>query len=490
MSRLPLRTRITLLAVGPLLAAMALLVASGGITEIDETVAIGTLESSGEALAEADADLARYVDDLRSRLGDKGDESFDDWGDIPGLRRAFYDEAGSRVGFDPVGAVTLTETIQCRASSTLVACESETVDDSPRLPDWASQLVRERADEADDVPFVVHGFVATDQAGVATLIRLETDIFAASEGDLSAGLGNLAGIVLVGLLVGFGAVTWFLLGRVLSPVEAIRTQVDRIGAGNLDQRVPVPEADDELRHLAETMNRMLDRLERASESQRRFISDASHELRSPITATGATLELAIGDPGAADWPEVATILEEENTRLAKLVDDLLLLARLDEEQQSGRFGRPSSVDLDELCLTEAERSHPVEVSVHVAAPARVVGDAAALTRAIRNLVDNAAGYAATSVRIEVDSAGPDAVVRVVDDGPGVAAEHVDRIFERFFRADESRTRTTGGGAGLGLAIARQVAENHGGTLSVVDPPPDAGAAFELRVPSEPVPVRG
>ena len=158
----------------------------------------------------------------------------------------------------------------------------------------------------------------------------------------------------------------------------------------------------------------------------------------------------------------------------------------------------SSVDLDEICLIEAERSHPVDVTVRVVAPARVRGDVSALTRVIRNLVDNAAEHARSAVRVEVDESGSDAVVRVIDDGPGVPPELAERIFERFFRADESRARTGGsdrsggGGAGLGLAIARQVAERHGGSLTVVESPPGGataggatagGATFELRLPT-------
>jgi len=486
MSRIPLRVRITLLTVAAAAAGTILLALSGGFDQIDESVAIGSLESSAEALAKTDDQLADYVTELKGRMEDRDDGPFDDWGDHPGLNRAVLDDGGSKVTFEPDGPVTLTETMQCRASPTVVACESDTISDQPRLPDWAAQLVSLRADEANEVPIVVHGFVATDEAGGSTLIRLETDIFAASENDLTTGTGNLVILILPFLLLGLGMLTWFLIGRVFSPVDAMRAQVDRIGAGSLDQRVPVPEANDELRQLAETMNQMLDRLQQANESQRRFISDASHELRSPIAATGATLELANANPSRTDWPEVAAVIEEENARLARLVDDLLLLAAMDENAQSGRQRSWSTVDLDEICLTEAERSHPVDVTVHVASPARVTGYLPGLTRAVRNLVDNAAAHAVSAVRVEVATDGPEAVVRVIDDGAGIDPEFTERIFERFFRIDESRARTGegggGGGAGLGLAIARQVADRHDGMLTVVDST-GPGAAFELRLPS-------
>ena len=505
MSRVPLRMRITMVTVGVVAAAIVLAILSGSINEIEESVAVGTLESSAEALSVTDDQLADYVHDLRVRLERHDGGSFDDWGDHPGLRRYVLTADGTATAFDPVGPVTLTQTLRCRASSMLTACESDSTGSAssmePDLPEWAADLVTQRAEQVDEVPIVVHGFVAVDETGVATLIQSETDIFAASEQRLTAGVGLIVLVLAPLLLLGFGAMSWFLLGRVLRPVEAMRAQVDRIGAGSLDQRVPVPPADDELRHLAETMNRMLDRLERARESQRRFISDASHELRSPIAATGATLELANADPEGADWPEVAAVIEEENARLASLVDDLLLLARMDEDVSSGRQVPISTVDLDEVCLAEAARSRPLPVTVRISAPARIIGNVGSITRAIRNLVDNAVAHATSSVRIDVDVDGDDAVVRVVDDGPGVAPEYADRIFERFFRVDESRTRSAGaaavsgrtsrvgGGAGLGLAIARQVVEQHGGTVAVVDSAVDgtsvsaAGATFEIRLPT-------
>ena len=157
-----------------------------------------------------------------------------------------------------------------------------------------------------------------------------------------------------GLIILVGLVAWVLVGRALRPVEAIRAQVDEITATTMHRRVPVPNTDDEVARLARTMNGMLDRLERASSRQRAFVSDASHELRSPVSTIRAELEVASADADHADWPEVAQRTLGETDRLGRLVDDLLALARLDEAQ-----GPPKRVpvDLDDLVLEESTRTH-------------------------------------------------------------------------------------------------------------------------------------
>lgn len=315
-----------------------------------------------------------------------------------------------------------------------------------------------------------------------TLESTEGELDGAVGVDVDTSFDEVAVVFGALLLVGLTALTWFVLGKALSPVEAIADQVDRIGAGNLDQRVPVPEADDELRRLAETMNRMLDRLEQSDDSQRRFVSDASHELRSPITAIRATMEVAAANPDDADWQHTAEVVQEENDRLAALVDDLLLLARMDEQSAGGSISRMEEVDLEEICLEEAARPRPVEVSVRVVTPARVAGSAKMLTRAVRNLVDNAAAHAVANVWLEIEQTETAAHVRVRDDGPGVAPEVAEQIFERFVRVDESRVRDGTGGAGLGLAIARHIAEIHGGQL-VLEPSDGAGACFVMTLPT-------
>ena len=208
---------------------------------------------------------------------------------------------------------------------------------------------------------------------------------------------------------------------------------------------------------------MLARLEAASRVQRRFVADASHELRSPLATIRAELEVARRHPGTADWDAVADDVLAETARLDRLVADLLLLARADEHAHTLRR---EDVDLDDLLLDEAHRLRAagVEVSVH-APPVRVTGDGPGLHRAMRNLTDNAVLHGGRHVSLTLRADGPVAVVEVADDGEGIPAAMRDRVFDRFVRLDDSRERSAGG-TGLGLPIAREIARAHGGDLRV------------------------
>ncbi len=485
MKSIPLRVRITLLVLATSALTIAVIVLFGAVSSIDEDVAVESFESTSEAMVQTDERLHTYSERLQARIRgwfeDEGGQPFQDWNEEDGIGNLqVLDVGGREIELISDGQVQIVGTVRCRATADFLNCQEE--DDGSGPVRWAINEVERRAETVSlDVPVVVHGIVIRDSAGDNLLVRFEADVFAADE-EISSGIEDLALIVLPLLLVIIGAITWFSLGRALSPVQGMIDQVDEIGVDSLDHRVPVPEADDELKHLATTMNQMLDRLQGANERQRQFISDASHELRSPITATGATLEVARSNPDEADWEHVAAVVDEENTRLASLVDDLLLLARMDESAGSNPSSGDWQVDLEEICLAEADRPHPVDVNVKVIEPVRVAGNVSTLTRAIRNLVDNAAAHAATGVRIEVGHRGPEAIVRVHDDGPGVPPEYADKIFERFVRADESRVRNGTGGAGLGLAIARRVAHNHGGRLDLVPAIEGSGATFELGLP--------
>ncbi|MYW00410.1 HAMP domain-containing sensor histidine kinase, partial [Streptomyces sp. SID3343] len=294
-------------------------------------------------------------------------------------------------------------------------------------------------------------------------------------------VGLLAvGCPVVVLLV--AGATFAFVGRALTPVEAIRRKVSVISASSLDERVPVPPAHDEVARLAETMNAMLDRIETQVETRRRFVADAGHELRSPLTTlhTGLELLAAHGDLTARDAATVG-ILGHESERLSRLVDGLLLLARADEH---GLRPDPSDVDLDDLVDAERRRlavQHPrVRVSARID-PVRVHGDAHRLAQAIRNLADNAARHAASVVSFAVYEEDGHAVIEVGDDGPGVPEADRERVFERFVRLDASRTRDSGG-TGLGLAIVREVVRAHGGTVRVGAREP-TGALFLIELPS-------
>jgi signal transduction histidine kinase len=258
----------------------------------------------------------------------------------------------------------------------------------------------------------------------------------------------------------------------------MRRRVAGITATDRGARVPVPPSRDEVALLATTMNAMLDRLADAADAQRRFVADASHELRSPLATIRAAHEIAAVHPEASDWATVNADVLAEVQRLERLVDDLLFLARFDEH---GPRWHPEDVDLDDLVTTEAgrlRRTTGLAVVVHQT-PVRMVGEPDQLARVLRNLTDNAARHAAARIELRVDRLGSDAVIDVIDDGPGIPVAERERIFERFVRLDASRQRGAGG-AGLGLAIAREIVRTHGGELSAV--PRADGAHLRVRLP--------
>ncbi|UWP80827.1 HAMP domain-containing histidine kinase [Dactylosporangium fulvum] len=295
-----------------------------------------------------------------------------------------------------------------------------------------------------------------------------------------AAIGALAvGLPVLTLVV--GAATFLFVGRTLRPVDAMRRQADTITARNLHTRLPVPAAADEIAALATTMNTMLDRIEAATAAQRRFVADASHELRSPLATVHAGLDIL----AAADLPPAAranvTRMHRESDRMARLVADLLLLARMDE---SGLPLRRADVDLDDLVYAERERLRAERPELRIVAhvtPVRVHGDPHHLQRALRNLLDNAARHAKSTVELRLARDGGTAELTVRDDGPGIAAADRDRVFGRFVRLDDDRSRS-GGGTGLGLPIARDIVAAHGGTLTV-DDAPGGGALLHIRIPA-------
>ncbi|GAA3125533.1 HAMP domain-containing sensor histidine kinase [Streptosporangium carneum] len=292
-------------------------------------------------------------------------------------------------------------------------------------------------------------------------------------------VGLLAVAVPVSLLF-VGGLTYRLSGRALAPVEGIRSQVASIGGGggDLSARVPVPPTRDEVAGLATTMNQMLDRLESAQAAQRRFVADASHELRSPLTSVLGGLELAEQDGWRTD-PETLRTMRAEAVRLRGLIDDLLLLARADER----RTGAPrEEVDLDDVVAQERSRLRRTSTLLVRArlVPVKVDGDRQALVRLVRNLVDNAARHARTTITLAVRPDGDTAVVEVADDGPGVPDGDRERIFDRFVRTDGARGREAGG-AGLGLAIVAEIARRHHARIEVGDSP-GGGALFRVRFP--------
>jgi len=270
--------------------------------------------------------------------------------------------------------------------------------------------------------------------------------------------------------------TWLVTGRALRPVRAISERTQAISASNLSDRVPVPKAHDEIHELASTMNDMLARLDASHQQQRQFVADASHELRSPVAASRVQLEVGLANPEGTDWPATATAVLTEQRHLGRLVDDLLALGRLDE----GGVGVTAEVDLDDVLSRESARTQLVPVVVDECEHVRLLGNEQLLTRLVRNLIDNAARHTATDVHITLRRNGQQATLDVDDNGPGVPPADRDRIFQRFTRIDEARGRTDGG-AGLGLAIAREVARAHGGEVRC-DDSPRGGARFTVTLP--------
>ena len=284
---------------------------------------------------------------------------------------------------------------------------------------------------------------------------------------------------LVSLVAGLA---WLLAGRALRPVRLVTERVDEIGSHSLLERVPVPSSTDEVAELATTMNRMLDRLETASTAGRRLVSDASHELRTPVAVMRTELEVARRVP-ANDWDETSQILLGELDRLNDLVGDLLLLARGDERAVSR-----DPVAIADIARDVAARRRRVPVAVVAPADTAgsiVLGDEAALRRGLDHLVANAARHAADEVVVTVEVADADVAVHVDDDGPGIPRDHREAAVRRFVRLDEGRGRDEGG-AGLGLAVSSDVAAAHGGVL-VLGESPTGGLRATVRLAKSPGP---
>jgi signal transduction histidine kinase len=288
---------------------------------------------------------------------------------------------------------------------------------------------------------------------------------------LEIGLPILLGVV--------GLICWWIVGRALRRIEALRREVAEIATRPGEHRVAVPATDDEVGRLARTLNTMLDRMEHLSARERRFVADASHELRSPIANIRTALEVALHRPESADWPRVAGDVLTEDSRMAQLVEDLLLLARSDEGHLvAASEGRDLLVVARQVVAAGDYAAGPPAVTVS-GTSARVLVPGAYLERVIANLVDNARRFALSHVEVLVQSDDRFATLQVHDDGPGVPDAARCRIFERFVRLDEARDRDHGG-FGLGLAIVADLCRAYGGTIEVSDGQP--GAVFSVRFP--------
>lgn len=304
---------------------------------------------------------------------------------------------------------------------------------------------------------------------------------------LVAALLLTGGLVLLICALG----SYWLAARSFAPIQQLAQTARRIQAGNLHQRVPVPPAHDEVQYLALTLNEMLDSLEQAFNRQRRFVADASHELRTPVAVIRNKAGVALlGTPTLAETTTVLQEIRGETERLSHLINDLLMLARGDEGQ--ARFEHePVQFDhLVETVVAAAEvlaSERRIYLSVQVCEPVVLIGDEARLIQVVMNLVDNAIRYTnpGGSVQVRVTK-GPTAACLIVQDtGIGIAPEHLPHIFERFYRADPARERTGSGSSGLGLAIVEWIVRMHGGTVQVASQV-GRGSCFTVLLPLSPV----
>ncbi|MFF0341587.1 ATP-binding protein [Kribbella sp. NPDC004875] len=281
------------------------------------------------------------------------------------------------------------------------------------------------------------------------------------------------------LLLVVGAASWMLTGQALRPVERIRTRVQGIESSDLTERVPVPQTDDEIARLAATMNEMLDRLQTGQATQRAFVADASHELRSPLATIAAGLEVIEPSARGQSWQELLRLMKGEAERMRRLVENLLLLAKADD---AALPMHRTEVDLDDLVDMEILRlreNNRIRVVGDVR-PVRVYGDPLRLSQLIRNLVENAATAAHSTVRLSTTERDGHALLTVQDDGDGIPESDRQRVFERFVRLDTSRARASGG-SGLGLSIVQEIIKAHHGTVTL-GPADDGGTTATVMIP--------
>lgn len=356
--------------------------------------------------------------------------------------------------------------------------------DLQRLVDFGDVTLHTRVDTGEDVLLAARLGTVVFQPGmdrflVILLVAVPSTSFTTALGQLRTSLFLTA----LGGFVIFGLGVWFLSQRVLSPLKRITNSAARVTGQDLSQRVPVPRSNDEMKEMAVTINRMLDRLQESFDTQRRFTADASHELRTPVTAiqghSNYLLRRTRPDPEQVDS---LTVIRRESERMAKLVNDLLELARADAG---------FSIEAEPMNLVEvAENVHlevaPVagstEITVSSPRPVmQVMGDSTRLKQVVLNLVQNALNAGAGRITIGFNEEQGEVVMEVLDDGPGIPENALPHLFERFYRVDGARS-TRGNGSGLGLAIVNWIVQQHGGAVEV-ESRVGEGSVFRVRLPA-------
>ncbi len=320
-----------------------------------------------------------------------------------------------------------------------------------------------------------------DKPGVAFVLARSSQQVVTATGTLRRllAVAGTAGSLLLAVLI------WWVVGRALRPVERMRRSVEDLDDGALRTRVELPGTGDELDRLGRTLNDLLTRLDRAVGRERRFVEDASHDLRTPIAALRVLLESESDDPDLAVLTRAEALARLD--QLQGLVEQLLVLGALEE----GAPGRPTrAVDLDELVLGHARllaRRAAVRIDTSRVSGGQVAGREADLDRLVQNLLSNAVRYAHSTVSISMHEFGSTVELLVDDDGPGIAPADRERVFDRFATLDDARRRPDSG-TGLGLAIAAAIVAAHAGTIDITDAP-GGGARFTVRLPAyRPLPL--
>jgi heavy metal sensor kinase len=469
-ARLPARIRLTLWYVLLLAATQAAL----GLA-IDWLLEQAIYDSADDLLRTKATAVQTEVDVVRSRvsLDTKGTEA----GEMPPIA----------VGLDLVRLWDRDQRLVYE-TSLLAGLPTPDAEALARALDDRPEVTTARAADGTPVRLYLEAAYGDRKAavGVIQVGRSDAEIEALLARMRLLKVGGLAAALL--LACGGG---YFLAGRALAPVDRITAAAERIGAEDLSRRLALRLPNDELGRLVRAFDGMIDRLDRAFQRQRQFTADASHELRTPLAIIRSEVELARGR--ARRPAEDARVLESvarEADRLVRLVEDLLTLARADAGQEL----LLGPLDLEEAIAEAGERIAPLAsarevrlvVTIDEAPPVR--GDAVLLGRLLLNLLDNAVRHTPPGgeVRLSLGPAPDGALLRVADTGEGIPAEHLPRIFERFYRADPARGRAAGG-SGLGLAICDWIARAHGGQLEVASQP-GRGTTFTLRLPAAPPPA--
>ncbi len=429
-----LRFRLTVVAT---VLVLAVLVAGGGLL---------FLLQRGQLVDNVDQSLRERADTIEGLFAE---------GDTPVSFAADDDDRGVQiVGSDGEVVVSSDNLAGAGQLAELPSATDEQIRTVESLPlgDDAFRLLSRRI-EASGETFVVH--------------------VAENSDDLEENTGSLLstlGVAIPALSLLFAALTWWLVGRTLRPVDEMRAEVDSISdAGELRQ-LAHSGRDDEIGRLNRTLNQMLQRLHRSGEQQRQFVADAAHELRTPLTRIRTNVEVDLAQPDAAVPSRTNAEVRAEAVGLQNLIDDLLHLAQSDSSRADTAT---SLLDLDDLVITEIGEQRLLTPAVTIdaagVAGAELEGDELQLRRALQNLLANAARHARSTVAVTLRNEPGEVVLMVDDDGPGIAPEKRELVFDRFSRLDEARTADNGG-AGLGLAITRDIVQRHHGVITCVESP--------------------